>query len=728
VLYAPRDAFEEWRVPLASNLPSVEFRGLPYAPLNAIPGFKAKVDFSTLTVDISFSAEAFAATQLKMDKVLRQPASPVLPSVFVNYDLNYAASSFKGASSTRDLGIITEIGLSTSLGVLTMSHSGRNLSSDTALGNDRQWTRLETTFTRDFPDRNQTLRLGDTTTRAGLMGRNAYFGGLQFGTNFALTPGFVRQPLPRLQGLSAAPSTVEMYVNDVLRQVSNVPTGPFTLDNFPVMSGGGEARLVVRDILGRETVIVQSFLTSPQLLAPGLDDWSLEAGRVRNNLGTSSRRYGGRFASLTWSRGITDALTLEFKAEATDSFRLAGIGAIGGLPAHFIGRAAFAASRSDTGGTGRAWMFGAERQGLRSGISFELRGASREFRQLGLDPAHPATKLQAAANWTWATEGGLNFGLGFARIDQFDASPVTTVSTNAGMRVFKQGQLTLNATRAISGGNGTGAGLTFTLPLANQRTVSSSLSHRGGQSDAYVSAVQNPVSERDLGWRLLAGTQQGDARAEGGAYYQGARGVATADASVAAQSRSVRLGVRGGLVFADRNLFVTRRIDDSFAVAEVAGFGNVGIGIGNNMIARTDGQGIALIPRLMPYQSNAIRLDPRELPLNAEIDSIEQAVVPGWRSAVKVVFPVRSGRGALVRIVFDDGQPAPPGALVNIVGEKESFYVARRGEAFVTGLKQKTAVELKYGGQSCSFEINLPPPKDDEYPRVGPLQCKGVKR
>ena len=45
---------------------------------------------------------------------------------------------------------------------------------------------------------------------------------------------------------------------------------------------------------------------------------------------------------------------------------------------------------------------------------------------------------------------------------------------------------------------------------------------------------------------------------------------------------------------------------------------------------------------------------------------------------------MRSGRGPLLRIRFDDGEVAPAGTIVNIEGDKQEFYVARRGEAFAT--------------------------------------------
>jgi outer membrane usher protein len=134
---------------------------------------------------------------------------------------------------------------------------------------------------------------------------------------------------------------------------------------------------------------------------------------------------------------------------------------------------------------------------------------------------------------------------------------------------------------------------------------------------------------------------------------------------------------------------------------------------------------------MMAYSSNYIRLNARDLPISAEIDNIEQVAVPRARTAVKVLFPVRAGRAALIKLALDDGLPAPVGAVVELMGSnKGEFFVARRGEVFVTGLLAKNEIQLKHNQQSCTVTVKLPTQSAsiDEIVRLGPLICSGVKR
>jgi outer membrane usher protein len=728
-LYAPRGAFEDWRLPLDPTAQHIDFKGQDYWALASVAGYRSKLNIANQSLDLLFAPEAFARTQLGLPRSNVPAIGAALPSLFLNYDLNYQRTDARAADTLHNLGMLGELGLSTGLGVLTSSALGQNLTDNTAPGNpQRRVVRLETTFTRDFADRNTSLMLGDTSTRASMTGPSIYFGGVRFGSNFALTPGFVSQPVPLLSGVSVVPSTVSLYVDGVLRQTTNVPTGPFTIDNSPVLTGGGEARLVVRDLLGRETVITRSFLASNKLLAAGLDDWSVEAGRLRLDLGTASASYGAGFARGIWRRGLNEELTLEGVAEATPTQRALGLGLTSVVTGQWLGSAALVASHEDDLGEGIQWLLGLERQELHSSLFFQAQGESSKFRNLGEAKEFEPGKLQLVAGATYASDRFGAVGVGLTSTVAFDDVRINTLTLNYSIPVGERGSLSLIVSRSQGDTSGSSLGLNLVVPLDQGRMLSASATRSANQNDFYAAAMQSPTQEDSLGWRVLAGQQQSRGHAEGGLNYLGRYGNLNADVSAAQDQRALRVSGNGALVLTDGHLFATQHQNESFALAEVAGYGGIGVGLGNHVLTRTDASGVALIPMLVPYQRNSVQLDPADLPVSAEIDSIEQITVPARRSVVKVIFPVRSGRAALLKIDLDDGSDAPAGATVQIEGDAQEFYVARRGEAFVTGLKAINRARLTWKAQQCTFDVALPPESATEIARVGPLPCKGIAR
>jgi outer membrane usher protein len=730
-LYATQEAFEEWRLNLRPNAQPLVHRNQTWYPLAAVPGFESQINLADQSIELKFSPAAFNATRLASDAPSKIELTPSIPAAFVNLDVNYNRSDTRGAPTLQDLGVLTELGLSGQLGVLTSSYVGRNLTSDpfTPAAN---WRRLETTFSRDLPDRRITLRLGDSSTRSGVGARGVYFGGVQITRNFALAPGFITQPLPVISGTASAPSTVELYVNDALRQTSKVPTGPFAIDNFPLLSGSGQARVVVRDVLGRETVLVQPFFSSSQMLEEGLSDWSFELGRVRLDLGIENANYGQRFASGVWRYGLSKQTTLETAGQLGADTQTIGLGITQALPWGTLGYLNLIGSRDDTAGTGREWNLGLENTQLRHGLSLRAVGASREFRQLALQSNTLPNKLETSLNYSYSTPDLGSLGLGLARINTYERGALNTVSANYSMRIGEQSSLTLTATR-VSGsgapaGNNVSVGMSLSIPLDRRTNVSANVNSRGGQTDAYASVSQGLSSETGVGWRALTGTRAKRGYAEGGVYYQGRQVFLTGDVSASSAQQNLRLGLQNALIWTDGELFAARRVQDSYAVVDVAGYKDIGIGFQGADRAKTDAQGRAFISGLLPYQSNSVRLNASDLPISAEIDNLELLAVPAARSAVKLAFPVRTGRAALIKIVQPDGSDAPAGAEVELVGDKKEFFVARRGEAFITGLKDNNQLRVKLAdGSVCAVNVTLPPAAGDEIVRLGPLRCEGVK-
>lgn len=723
VLFAPVEAFDEWRLARQPGVTGVDYRGQQWLPLNTIPGYEAKFNYADQSVALSFSPRAFEATHLRQQAAIRPKLTPASPALFVNYDLSYTGAAYRGASSDQQLGALTEFGLSGNSGVLTSSFVGQNITGSSNL-QAPSWRRLETTYTRDFLDSGVTLQAGDATTRPGPWGRPVYFGGIQVGTNFGLTPGFISQPIPILQGTSTAPSTVELYVNDVLRQTSTVPSGPFTIDNFPLLTSSGDARMVVRDALGRETVIDQPFFTSTSLLEEGLSDWSASAGAARLNLGTQNSAYGQRFVSGMVRHGFSKQLTVNTQAEIGQDTRDGGLGVSYALPWQMLGQVAASTSSDKAAGSGRNWLVALQHMDLHHNFSASLQRATIDFRQIAMGPNFLPYREQLSANYSYTLQDNTgSLAAGVARIATYTTGSITTWSGNYSTRIARNGALTYSVARITGITPGFSVGVSLLLPLDSDTNLTSNLTHKNGYDDGYVSASKNLGNDNGTGWRALSGSRGGRNYAEAGLYYQSDEGLLTADATASRDQQVVRLGARGGMVMMDGHGFMTRRVQDSFALVEVPGYEGVGIHFQNTVWTHTDKNGIALLPRLLPYQRNSIQLDPGELPIGAELDSIEQVVTPAARTGVKVVFPVRSGQSALIHIVMRDGQDAPAGSVVTVEGDAEVFYVARRGEAFITGMKQDNILHMTYSDRSCSFRIKLPPANPASIPRVGPVTC-----
>lgn len=719
VLYAPVEAFDTWRLQLRPDTPVIEYRGFRYQPLGGITGLESRLDAEKGTLELRVAAEAFTATRLSRELSEVLPRTPVVPAAFANYDVTY--SHVQGPVVTRGLGLLGEVGMSGNWGVLSQTFVARNLVD----GVDRGLTRLETSYRRDFPDSTYTLMLGDSTLRTGLLGRNAYFGGVQFGTNFALAPHINRQPVPLIAGETSTPSTVQLYVNDVLRQVSRLPAGPFTLDNLPELSGAGDVTVRVRDILGRETLITQPFLVSGELLAPGLNDWSLEAGKLRLDLGNEDWHYGDNFAAGMWRRGLSSSTTLEGRVELARSRKALGLAALRTVGSSLLLRGGAMASDDANLGRGSRAFVGAEHIGFTTTAGVSMEWNTRRFRSLGEEDDALPVQLQLAGQATWELKNA-RLGFAFAHQRPFTTDDVTTFSFSYGTAIRDNWQLGLYYTRAFGLADGYTIGASLMVPLDRTTNTSTRVQQQSGRADFYTSVTHVPSTGHGWAWRAMA-SHQDDARYEAGATHISRYGLFNADVSAQRSEVSYRLGAVGGAIWTQRRVFLVPRFENSAVLVSVPGHADIGVGRGGRASDRTDADGMTLLNGLQPYQKNPVRLDPNDLPLSAEIESIEQDIVPPWRSVAKAEFAVRSGNAALMTIVFDDGQPAPVGATIRIEGEERQFTVARRGEAYVTGLQSNNRLRLQWRDRSCTIDLVLPP-GSPEISRVGPLRCAGVAR
>jgi outer membrane usher protein len=740
VIYAPKDAFEQWRVGLREDAQGFDHQGTMHFALAAVPGFSANIDSRSQTLVLTFAASAFAESRNPGSAYERTPPSPVLPSVYLNYDLNHVSNQTGTATSNSSLGAVLEAGVSTPIGVFNSTHLGRNLATSGPVYGSREWVRLDSTFTKDFPEHDLTLRIGDSITRPGLMGNAVYYGGISIGSNYGLSPGRLLQPRPSVSGVSVAPSTVELYINNALRQTAQVPAGPFSIDNIDNISGGTNARLVVRDVLGRETVFDQSIFSSTQLLEEGLADWGIELGAIRQNYSVLSNDYGDGFLVGTYRAGVSKELTVEFRTEVSKNVKTLGVAGVAALPAGWLGKAGMTASISEAAGSstgGTQGLLGLEYPGVEWAANFQAQVFSRHFHQLGDDVlASAAPKYQFFANVNrYFDEGRTSLGLSVAARQRWDGQRTGALTASYGLRVGKRGRLQFTANRALGHSGNASVGVTLILPLENDVNFMAGANARKNASDVYVGASHSPYNDGELGWRVQAGIRdESGGYVETGLYYPGQYGRVSVDV-VAQQGNSVtRLGATGALVATGEGFFASQAIKQGFAVVSAPGLANIPIKVGGQLRGVTNADGKALITRLGQYQVNGVQLDANAVPVSADIDSIESVVVPSFKSGVLAAFNVKAGKSAVLIIKLADGSDAPAGASVQIDGQqsasKDEFFVGNRGMAYVSGLNEtgRNVLTLKWKGQSCLLAFELPKAKADEVIKAGPLVCTGVQK
>jgi outer membrane usher protein len=700
--------------------------GRRYFPLAAIAGTRILFDDAHSAATITAPASAFESTSVNFSGGTRPPLSRSSTGAFLNYQLNDQRGQYTGADLAS---LYTELGIFSPVGVLT------NTAVETAVQGTHTFVRLETTLTHDFPDSLETLRLGDTISVPGSWGEAVRFAGLQWGSNYGIRPDLITTPLLAASGTAVVPSTVEVFVNGKAVGTSDVPAGPFVVNQVPALNGAGEVNIVVKNVLGQEQIVSMPFYSAAVMLQPGLSLYDIDVGALRENFGLDSDDYGTAVASATWRRGLTSTLTGEIHAEAVhDGPHAAGIDvaqaldhwaivtldlAVGGQPASlgFLG----GLPQPATSGTYAALGF----QHADEHFSFVLQTqhATAGFRDVGDVGAvpQPLERNIAQAGWNLGRAGSLQAA--FVSQRNYDDTHQQTVGLTYQVNVGR-GNFSVNGSRTSGDSRDTSVYVFYTLPLGSRRSSSTTLRYDSQQpapNTALVETLQKslPIGAGD-GYVLSAGTD-GSYNAE----YMRQTDAITLDVAAARylDTSAQRLTLSGGATLLDGELHAVRTINDSFAMVDVGGVPNMTVYFDNQPVARTDDSGLALVPNLRSFQVNRLSIDPQQLPLDATVSDTQLQTVPPYRSGTLVRFPVKRVRSGVFKLQRADGSVVPAGAVVKFQGEE--FPVGLEGLTYVTNYDHGTAGEAHWNGGRCTFRLP-PPPADETQPELGTIACRSV--
>ncbi|GAB3382055.1 fimbria/pilus outer membrane usher protein [Lysobacter fragariae] len=589
-------------------------------------------------------------------------------------------------------------------------------------GGGDAYQRLDTRWTWSDPARMTTWTAGDLISGGLGWTRPVRLGGLQWRRNFGVRPDLITFPVPHFAGQATVPSSVELLVNNVQQFGAEVDDGPFVLDTFPHLTGSGEATLVVRDVLGRATRTSVPIYVDHQRLAPGLSDFSLEAGQLRLGYGGDNDRYADDLtASGSYRRGVSNAVTLEAHAEYGPDLRVGGLGAVW-APGGYLGVVTAALARSDGLAQGSQRTVGYQWMSPKFGIDLQAQRRSRGFRDLGdlADGGNEPTSLRAedrASMWWSIPRGSIalswlhwrNRGGDTDRINTLSWSQVIGRELFASLNVFDSGR------------TGRGVSLNLNLPLGRQRDASLSVSRSHGNTDTVAALRQSAPYDGGWGWDLQAGDSRGG-HALASANVRGRHGEAAFGADHSDGRNGYFAQGSGSLVWMGAAAFASRRVGDAFAVVD-ARIGGVPVLYENREFGRTNARGYVLLTDLRGWQRNRIAIDPDGLGVGYRLPPLEQLVTPADSGAVMVSFDVARTHPALVTLLDRAGQPAPAGSRGTVAGSGAEFLVGLDGEAYVDDLPDGGTLELELASGRCRYP--LPSGRDASgVTRLDPQHCQ----
>ena len=658
----------------------------------------------------------------------------------MNYDAYFAADPKRLSNSA--LSIASEQRLFSRLGIVDntgVAHIGA--------ASLPPYLRLATAWHFDDPQTLTTAQAGDLIGSSLTWSRAVRFGGLQFRRNFELRPDLITFPLPQLAGSAAVPSAVDVYINNVRQFSDQVPSGPFVINNPLALTGSGQARVVVRDELGREVSTTLPIYVDNRMLANGLDAYSLEAGVLRRSYGLRSFDYGDMPAvSGSYRRGLSDWLTLELHDEVATRVVNGGAGAL--LRLGQLGVVNGAVSASAIGGVGGQFNLGYQWVLPRLSLSAQTTRNYGRYRDLAaIDASVPPRAFDQislsvplwrnqsvgasyihtsmASSFLTPAVNGVGSNQTSASLGRSNDNSSQLLSLSYTAQPFRHCSLFGNAYRDLDRSNSYGVYLGVSFDLGHRMVGFVNGGRTQGQNNGGVSLSK--TADYDGGWEWALQDNENSLAssrlARGG--YLGRYGEVGAAAQQQAQQTTLSLDASGGIVFMDGVLEPSRHIYDSFALVSTGGIAGIPVLNENRTIGNTDRSGHLLIPDLNSYQRNRLAIDSMVLPVDASVPVSHLDVVPRGQSGVLARFDIRRYSAATIILVDAAGAVIPAGTLVRHRESAHDSVIGYDGQTFVEDLQAHNHLDIALSTLHCiaSFDYHETPQSKARLQTIGPVVC-----
>ncbi len=694
-----------------------------------VPGATASFDSSELRLNVSIP-------QISLRKQARGYVSPEFWDRGVNAAiLGYNFNAYR--TSNPGLPTNTSYYLGLNGGINLGDWRLRNVSALTRQNASKtHFQNIATYLQRDLVDLKSQLTIGDTFT-SGQFFDSLSFRGVRLASDDRMLPDSLSGYAPVVRGIARSNAKVTVSQGGNLIYETTVAPGQFEITDLYATGYGGDLSVTITEADGSRSSFTVPYASVAQLLRPGADRYSINAGRTRD-IGLPQ----ANFVQATYERGLTNSITMFGGAQAATDY-LAAVG--GGAFNTDIG--AFSASVTQSHAK-------VSEHDTRSGQSYRA-----DYSKLLKDTG---TNLSLAA-YRYSSSGFMRLqdllvakdltarGFPGSRIDRQRSQLQLQINQALGERngsVYvsasaqnywnRQGSTTQyqagynNSWRSISynfylqrqkdlasGATSTQYYASITMPLGREvhsPTVTASVTRDSNSGTSLQSTLNGTLGEDNaFNYGVSAGKNPSSSNGSVNAQYRaayanvgGSYGYSSGGSTqMSAQASGAIVAHPGGVTFA-------QSVGETIGIVEARDAEGASV---NTAGVRVDGRGYAVVPYMTPYRLNEVAIDPKGTSTDVELTLTSQRVAPRAGAVVMLKYPTVSGRSILFQVTLPNGEAVPFGAEV-LDGEGNAVGLAGQGgRVFVRAANEDAGrLVVKWGQaatEQCSVQYQLPPRQKD---------------
>ncbi len=709
---------EDWGLIDQSSHVMLDIEGVAYSALHSIRGLRVRYDAELMQLALHIDPARLPRHNLA---VTRPSGATRALERGLGWHLNYdALVTGVDDANTTSAAVFIEPVFYASMGSL---RSGLRWLSEVS-PQQASLLRLDTRWTTDLTSKVAQINLGDLISASDGFGGRSRIGGVQIKRDFSITPESLSFATPTLEGVAELPSNVELFINGTRRARLQTQPGPFSIDNTPIMSGAGQAELVLTNVLGEQVTQTVPYYVDPGLLRRGLLDYDLALGWQRQNYALRSFDYGEPIGVALLRYGVNDQATIEWRS------RLSKAHSNGELRYQFqfldwpmtltTGMGLYlldSGAKGPSGRLGLQWRHARYFAGLQA---LALRAPPTP------EPALPLTRQILTRAGVHLRDWVLSYDALYRRKNAADRFERHGLRASRNLKL-RAGHLGFTAASFLNRDSQTGrdAGLTLSLswsPDQHHRwSISdrqakvhqrlSSYQYRSGEELGRQWQVQNIRSGGRDRWLGQLDSRHSAAQARARWQYDGAR-------------TGLQLGLQGAIGRMQNHWFFSRALGSSYALLDLNGHPGVPVYRHNRVATHSNRHGLAVIPNLLPYQDNSIRIDTLDLPLQSQLRAEQLRIRPGAHSGIYREIAVQRSRAVQLRLMRQPLQPVPPGTVIYADDQAGRFFVGSDGETYLELEQDTVEFQAYWPDQQCGFSLSLEQIPAEILPHIGNVACR----